>query len=73
MSMLPHLMPIDEIDKCFPIVRLDEGENQWAHALEGGITWPSEELADPGPWGKLDLVPAMPGVDVFIIEKEYRR
>ena len=31
MSMLPHLMPTDEIDKFFPVVRLDEGENQWAH------------------------------------------
>ena len=27
MSMLPHLMPRDEIDKFFPVFRLDEGEN----------------------------------------------
>ena len=26
MCMLPHLMPRDEIDKCFPIVRRDEGK-----------------------------------------------
>ena len=70
MSMLPHLMPTEEIDWLFPIVRLDEGENQWAHALEGGITRPSEELADPGARGKLDFVPAMPGFYVFVIEDE---
>ena len=68
--MLPHLMPPDEMDKLFPVVRLDGGESQWAHALEGGIARPSEELADPGPRGKLDFVPAMPGVGVFIIEDE---
>ena len=51
MSVLPHLMPHDEIDRFFPVVRLDEGENQWAHTLEGGITRPSEELSDPGPRG----------------------
>ena len=61
MSMLPHLMPTEEIDMFFPIVRFDEGENQWAHTLEGGITRPSEELADPGPRGTLDFVSAMPG------------
>ena len=33
LRVLPHLMPTQEIDKFFPIVRLDEGENQWAHAL----------------------------------------
>ena len=27
MSMLPHLMPTEEINSVFPIVRLDEGEN----------------------------------------------
>ena len=55
MRMLPHLMPTEEIDRFFPVVRLGEGENKWAHALEGGITRPSEELADPGPRGKLDF------------------
>jgi hypothetical protein len=69
-SMLPHLMPRDEIDKCFPIVRLDEGENQWAHALEGGITRPSEELSDPGPRGKLEFVPAMHEAGVLVVEDD---
>ena len=68
MSVLPHLMPRDEIDQFFPVVRLDEGENQWAHTLEGGITRPSEELSDPGPRGKLEFVPARHEAGAFVIE-----
>ena len=59
MYVLPHLMPTREIDEFFPVVRLDEGENQRAHELEQGITRPSGELSDPGPRGKLDFVPAL--------------
>ena len=70
MRVLPHLMSTQEIDEFFPIVRLDEGENQWAHELEQGITRPSEELSDPGPRGRLDFVPAMPGAGAFVIDDE---
>ena len=38
--------------------------------MRGGITRPSEEVADSGPRAKFDFVPAMPGVGVIIIEDE---
>ena len=59
MRVLPHLMSSHEINDFFPVVKLDEGENQLAHELEQGITRPSDELADPGPRGRIYFVPAM--------------
>ena len=55
MRVLPHLMSLHEINDYFPMVKRDEGENQWANELEHGSTRPSEELADPGLRGDLDL------------------
>ena len=59
MRVLPHLMPEVGANDCLPVAKLDEGENQWASELEQGITRPAGELADPGPRGKVDFVPAM--------------
>ena len=42
MRVLPHLMLSHEIDDFFPLVKVDEGENQWAHELDQGITRPSD-------------------------------
>ena len=49
MRILPQPMSADEANDFFPIVKLDEGENQWASELEQGITRPADELANPGP------------------------
>ena len=68
-SVLPHLMPRDEIDRFFPVVHLDEGENHRAHTL-GGVTRPSEELSDPGPKGKLEFVPARHEAVALVVESE---
>ena len=59
MRVLPHLMSADEANDFLPIVELDEGENQWASELDQGITRPADELANPGPRGKVDFVPAL--------------
>ena len=53
MRVLPHLMWEDEANDFFPIVKLDEGENQWASEFEQGIARPADELADPGLRGGL--------------------
>ena len=47
MRILPHLMSEDEANDFFPVVKLDEGENQWASELEKGVTRPADEFADP--------------------------
>ena len=54
MQVLPHLMPKDVADEFFEVVVLeDDGGAAAAEAR------PSEELADPGPRGKLDFTPAV--------------
>ena len=66
MRVLPHLMSPHEINDFFPMVKLDEGENQWACELEQGITRPAEELADQGP-RKVDFVPAMSQAGALVV------
>ena len=69
MRVLPHFMSSHEINDFFPLVKLDEGENQWTNELEQGITRPSEKLADPGPMGRLDFVPAISKADALMTDK----
>ena len=49
------------------IAKLDEGENQWASELEQGITRPADELADQGPRGQVDFVPALSEAGALIV------
>ena len=64
MRVLHQLMSSLEINDFFPMVKLDEGENQWANELEQGITRPSEELA-----GRLDFVPAVSEAGALMTNK----
>lgn len=71
LSVLPHLMPEDEANDFFPIVKLDQAENQWASELEQRIPRPADELADPGPRGKVGSVPAMSHAGALAVTNDY--
>ena len=58
MRMLPHLMSPEEMDDVSTIVRIDESENQWTKEAGQMDVRPADELADPGPRGKLEPTPA---------------
>ena len=52
--VLPHLIDPNDMDSMYEIVKIDEGDNsEWTQALR-----PAEELADPGPRGKLEFTPS---------------
>ena len=68
MRVLPHLMSSDEINDFFSVVKLDEWENQWARELEQGITRPTDELAGPGPRGRVEFVPAIAEAGALVID-----
>ena len=55
----------------FPIVKLDEGENQCGSELEQSITRLADELADPGPRGKVDFVPLLSEAGALIVADDY--
>ena len=69
--VLPHFMPEDEANDLFPIFKLDEGESQWAIEFEQVITRPADELAGPGPRGKVDFVPAMSQAGAIMVTDDY--
>ena len=71
MRVLPHLMSEDESNDFFPIVKLDEGEKQWASVFEQGIVRLADKMADPGPRGKVDFVPALSQAGALIVTDDY--
>ena len=59
MRFIPHLMSTEEMNDFLAVVKIDEGENQWTRDVDELDIWPADELADPGPRGKLDLTPGI--------------
>ena len=59
MRVLFHLMPTEEMNDFFEVVKIDEGENQWTKEFEQLDVRPADELVDPGPRGRLDRTPAI--------------
>ena len=67
MRILPHLMTTEEMNDFFAIVKIDEGEHQWTKEFEQLDVRPVDELADPGPRGRLDLTPAISAEGALVI------
>ena len=67
MRVLPHIMTTEGIDDFFEAVKIDEGENQWAKEFEQLAIRPADELADPGPRGKLGFTPAIFEAGAFVV------
>ena len=59
MRVLPHLMTAEKIKEFFEVVKIDEGENQWAKEFEQLTIKTADELADPGLRGKLAFTAAI--------------
>ena len=68
-----RVLPLDVVardQRLIPCGQVGRGGEAMANDLEQGIIRPSDELADPGPRGRIDFVPAMCVAGALMIDNE---